>query len=573
MSTKSQHSVRIEIPKPRKIFVKLFERSLKREKKNMQKKYVSLKHSNSMSRKCALPEIQPLSAAHLKRTDILLPYKYYLKKQEHEKRRENFNSNIFEKYKNLSIDLKKRCYVHSPSNEIRTVTDFDKDYFTNIKHERICKYTHHYKSLKYMLNDQSRLKQDISFRKDSIFNIEINYRNEVKTYDLALKKYKDVVKNFDNFIAKDYQKSMAYLSQCDEIARKVNEKVQELQNSAMENFTMMSTLLNLEYMYGLQLKYGRFLYYLSSPTWRLENRQFARSVDIETKGFDFGISNEKDNFDTIYEKIRNNCYNNYTKPVLYFSQAGDLIKIFDDIKKRQLHIFNYIFQLQPFIKLLQERIIELKQLMKQDTDSVASTIEKFNSLLLFNEERCSQLEMKFFKVLNESFYDDVGAFHVLKLKSCLDFCYEKVYSERPLNLEMITIAKTLENSYFNYCSRIDVIRNVTIRNAIQRCEEVEKKKLQRAYEANQELQIFNRLQKHLTRAFEPKYDSKNKLSLLPIVFRNEKTKKRSEKIKSVAELNRRSLTEAEREYLCLFTDWTEHEDPAVYLKSLSFSKD
>jgi hypothetical protein len=322
--------------------------------------------------------------------------------------------------------------------------------------------------------------------------------------------------------------------------------------------------MGLDYLYCFQQKYGRFLYYLSPPSWRSKNREFARSLEIEAKGFDLGQSSEEDTFRVVFEKMQRECADKLVKPALYFTYPHDLMNIFEAVEKQQLHHFAYVTHLAPLKKMVKEGIKSLKDIITHESVSVATTIQGFEKLLELSDERCTQLKSKFFTILNGIFYETVGTAEVLKLFVHLDFCYERVYADKPLNMDIVTMAKGLERFYMDYTKRLDEIHSGNVKRAVVQYVESERVKIKRAKKAATELRLFYRLEKALHKAYNP--TGKKFHVPKPIVAKpTNKIRSTTKGLHKLKISQEEPLTESELEYLKLFTDWVEGENPNKYI--------
>ncbi|XP_028156390.1 uncharacterized protein LOC114349972 [Ostrinia furnacalis] len=565
-------SVTIAIPKPREC-EKSADRLYKQVKINtilkrsMEKRCRRYTNEDS-SRKYSITGDKPLTLKHFKRDELLVPFKVYTKTQEHDKHKQKLAIKYNEKYKVIRTDLQKRLHVEYPPDDVNAVTDVDEGFFNYVNGRSLKDRVPLFKSLKFALADLVRIKQEIGTRNDAILNIETNCRNELKMYDLSLKRFTEQAKCFDNFISEDYRKSKDFLDEWDKLKVKLNIKISELQNVAAEEFTIISRLMGLDYLYGVQQKYGRFLYYLSPPSWRSKNREFAQSVEIEAKGFDLGCSSEEETFKVIFDKMQRECFSNLVKPVLYFKHPHDLLNIFDGIEKQELHHFTYVTHLAPHKKMLKEGIVCLKDMMKQESALVASFIKRIETLLEFSAERCVQLETKFFTILNGLFYESVGAPDVLKLNVHLEFCYERIYAEKPMNLDIVTMARAIENFYMDYSKRLEAIHSNAVKRAVAQCIQTERRKMNKARHAARELLSFNRLERDLMRAHEPVTHVQSFLPPIKGAKFQRKVKRQYSTALKIHNEDQKPLDESEIEYLTLFTDWTEGDNPAKYLHRL-----
>ncbi|XP_034831178.1 coiled-coil domain-containing protein 38-like [Maniola hyperantus] len=573
MLNEDNNSVIINLPKKRTHSDKLIVSSVNKKQNKVTRKCrrelsdIELKRYN-------LPEEVSLPISKLKQCEINLPFKHYCKQQDINRFKRRLNISIYEKYKIISTDLQKRLFVDYPLNDIYSVIDVDTEYYSYLGGRLLQLHNPVYKSLQESINKILQLKHETGTKKDCILNIETNYRNELDIYALSVKRLTHQAKYFDAFISEDYKKSMDFLSKWDKVKFQLDLMVKALQNLGIEKFTLQSRLISLEYMYGIQLKYGRFLYYLSPPIWRLNNREFARSGEIEAKGFDYGNSQDEDTFAIIFEKLRKICYGKPIRPVLYFTQPKDLMDVFDAMENQQLHYYTHVNHLTPYTKILKEEIKTLKEVIFQDYAVVANVIKMYENLLKFSEDRCAQLELKFHKILFGLFYNSIGVPDVLKLVSHLEFCYEKVFLEKPINLDITLVAKSIEIFYMDYLKRLDEIQSTTVRRAVLKCTESGRLKSKKAKNAAKELRSFYRLERTLLKSYG--IDANN--VYIPVKRdtnknennsdRNKTTKRHNSVRKLITESKeRQTLTEFEKEYLLLFTDWTENEDPANYLKS------
>ncbi|XP_046968569.1 uncharacterized protein LOC124536152 [Vanessa cardui] len=537
-------------------------------KKELLLKKVNKKNKRELSdvslQNSAVPHDKTTRLTNLRKVENILPLKLYSKKQDRDRFKQQLKINIDKKYKIISLDLKKRLYVENPLNDIFAVTDIDEDFYRRVDGRPLRLHIPIFKSLKESINKLLHIKEEIGVKSDNILNIDTNYRNEMYIFDSAVRSLKIQIKYFDTFISEDYQKSMTFLTKWDKLRSQVDLQVKELQNVALEKFTIISKLIGLEYRYGLQQKYGRFLYYLSPSSWRLSNRDFARSCEIEAKGFDFDNSNEEDTFIVIFERMRKICYGKPIKPAIYFTQPKDLMDVFDTMEKQQLHYYTHVHHLAPYTKILRNGIKSLKEVIFQESALVKGSINRFDKFLLFSEQRCAQLEAKFFKILYGLFYESVASLDVIKLTLHLQFCYERVLQEKPLNVNLKTLAKNLEYVYMDYSKKLDSISNDAVRRAMKNCMHTEQLKVKRSNNAAIELRLFYRLEKQLLRSHGIVTDN----TYTPVHKHEPKDKKKLNN-KNVKELKKKSLSEAEVEYLKLFTDWTENEDPAIYLLNLN----
>ncbi|KOB68940.1 Uncharacterized protein OBRU01_17609 [Operophtera brumata] len=473
--------VTITIPKL-KLYAKesVHKRSLK---KRIAEKVIR-KPSEASLRKYSLLDVKPLQVDSFQNDDLLYSFSLYAKKQNSVKLKKLLAIDLIEKYKIVNTDLRKRLYIEDTVDDVLAITDIDKGFYRYLNGRPLPEHIPIFKSLKYLLSKQLRLKHEVGCRRDCVINIEVNHRKELEMFDISTKRYLEQVKLLDMFISEDYNKSMECLKKWEILQVKVNAKILELKNLATDKFTIISRLIGLEYMYAAE--------------------------------------------------------------------------------QQQLHHFTYVTHLAPHAKKLKGDIKQLKECNAADSAAVLHMINLFKLQLGFAEENESQLKAIFFKVLNGLFFDSVGATDVLKLQVHLEFCYEKVYVDKPTSMPIFATAKALEDYYMRYSYKLDAMHNNKVKQATSQYIEKQKKILRRAKLAARELRLFGRLERALLRAHAPIASGQPKS--VPVVHQPTKRRTTRQFTKGIVQKsNKHELTETEIEYLSLFTDWTKDEDPAHYI--------
>ncbi|KAI5645478.1 hypothetical protein NE865_02565 [Phthorimaea operculella] len=576
----------IDIPK-RRVFAKvskdLIKMCVNRNPLKRKEEQRIRKPSETSLMKYSLPQANPLRVRKGGNDDIMLSFRQFAKQEQRLKHRQRMAIKSSEEYRIRSTDLRKRLHLESPPDDVLVLTNIDRDFFNFVNGRQPSqdrdKCT--FKSVSHFYNYRLQKKIEVGYRMDTIFNIDAIHQKEREEYHLCMERSAKQAKYFDKFISEDYLKSMACLQRWEDVKYEVSLKSMELKSLASDIFTITSRLVGLEYMYALQQKYGRFLYYLSHPSWRIQNREFAKSVEIEAKGFDLGRDlNDEDSFTKIFDKMRRECAGNFVKPVLYFKTPADLLEVFETIEMQQQYQFAHASRMAPLIKVLRIGIMNLTEIMSMDSAAVASSIKGLESQIQFYTERSAQLEKKFFKIIHGLFYDCAGALDVLEFNVHLEFCYEKVFKEKPINLDIRAMAKALECMYFDYQMRLESLGGNNVKKAIKECIAEDKLKIKKAHEAARELRLFNRLKKELQISCAPVIRREGKIIRPTITEANalrstgrDTALATHNKRKTKQKPAKRSLTDAEVEYLKLFTDWDEVEDPSLYLLSYNTISD
>lgn len=464
------------------------------------------------------------------------------------------------KYKtNISLNVKK-----VNEDDIITIMQTDKKFYKTVDGRPLFHNVPKFKSLKVVLNDLLKLRIEIGFKRDCVLNMDIQSRKEINKYNKGVEHCAEQARYFTAFISEDYKKSTALLQKSNNLHSKVDAVLMDLQNLATKQCTLTSNIIGLYYKYKMQQKYGRFLYYLSPPTWRAENRNFARSIEIETMGFDLGESKDNDIFSVIFENVKSEITEPIVQPALYFQQPKDMLNVFSQIEQHYAHDFNQLMHLTGLTTNLQVGINALRKSVTCDSIVVNNTIGKFQKRLKSLETQCDFLEKRFYEELYGAFYEDVGSPEVLRFILHLNFCYERLTGAKSENRDIMYLASYLEKFYMTYSKKLDAVKSKSIRVAMGECEKADQRKVRRGLLATRELRRATRLESSLARAMAPPPTNRPRIRYVPSVRRYTRTE--STKSKSVVS-PRASLTSDQELYLYLFTEWTRNEDPTPYLSS------
>lgn len=506
------------------------------------------------------------SSKTVKKGECILPYMRFLKSVEKDRKRKFLKLPIVEKTNanNTEINIKLCDSLNeNHSDSVVDIKQIDENYFESIVNGRSNVLL--YKSITPIFCKYIKIRQEIGYKNDCILNIEVNYKRELMEYNKCLEQITEQAKYFETFIAEDYKNTTLFLKNIEVSNKKVNNKMAELQHLATKQLHLTSTIIDLNYKYHLQQRYGRFLYYLSPPSWRMKNRDFALSFEIEAKGFDLGF-NDHDLFSSLFENIRSEFNSRIIKPVMYFQTHKDLIDIFSQLERQYSRHFNRIMRIRPYAHNLKLGIEALRTDAAHHGKYDGNTIDSLQNILKINEIKCTELESSFYKLLNGVFYETVGSCEVLKLILNLRYCYEKVYEEPSESLDIVTLAKYLESFYFDYCKRLDNINSKNVRQIMNKIMVADRRAISRAISAAQNLHYYQRLEQKLLRNTLPG-------KLISSSYKSQKIKSSinttEKKSKTSISIIKTPLSEDELEYLRLFTHWTENEDPNLYLQRAS----
>lgn len=520
-----------------------------------------------MQNKYLIRTSKPLPGSVLKEDAFLFLSARYMKQMETDRFQRSIAIPLKDKYKIISTDLRQRLHTEIPADEVVAVTDTDEHFYKLVDGRRLRSKVPVYKSLKQFLGSHLRVRQQTSYNRDCAMNIGTNMKQELECYNVSLVRCAEQAKFFEQFISDDYAKSMALLKKWEDLQKKLSQQNIEMQHLVNCMFTIKSKIVGYDFKFKVQQKYGRFLYYLSPPSWRVQHRDFARSTEIENMGFDLGAEDGDDPFSIVFERLKKQCSITKVTPVLYFTEPHHVIDVFEGIEKQQLNHFAHVTHVTPYTRKLNEDCKTLRENIEKDSFGLKTDITELQSHVTFLEEKAKYLERKFHKIIYGHFYDCVGSPEVLRLLVNLQFCHERINGDCPMNLDLYSLANFLEQFFMFYMQQLEYTPNDTVKEALDQSIAAERKKWKDAHHATRELLAFATMKRALVRATSPRFVKPPIPQRCNKIVQSEKSK--TIKTKKIETKRKKSsvvtLAEAEKDYLMYFTEWNETEDPAKYL--------
>lgn len=473
-------------------------------------------------------------------------------------------------------DISKRLFLEEPPDDVRAVVEIHPEFYTVIEgrplrcFDDIKVYTNNIRN--YAMN-----RQQIGYRRDLIMKIEQSIVEESRQIDDTVENLKQHIKNFQKFLTEDYKKACAKVAKAEKVYSDLVAK-----NSEFLGYTSTLTIMNniifkLDAIRGILKIYRRYLIFVAPLAWRQQNDETLYGK-IQSIQFEVGqFATDNDLVETLgIDKIVESAKVEFKKPLpncMYFKKPDQMIYLFRTMELQSREYLKQLAKTDVPFRMLQERIKQLKQITKQELDYFQYYIDIINNEIARETYNESHLQDKFYRILNETFYDSVASPTTLKLKICIEYVYEQVFGKCEEGHQSIQDPmKILEVMYEDYNLRLDSLDFKIVNQARNDFFAQDLKMMTNAYKAQRELRAFREMTNAMNKAFLPpaKYtrpkskkflDKKSRMALVV-----------AERKKSIMESGERPkprkyrITPEEREGLMMFTEWCEGMNPGPYLR-------
>lgn len=470
-------------------------------------------------------------------------------------------------------DISERLFIEETSDSVRAVVEIHPEFYSVIEGRPLrC-----FDDIKVYINNirsYAMDRQQIGYRRDLILNIDKSIMEESTEHNKIVDNLKRHIQNFQKFLTEDYKKACQKVSKAEKLYAELIAK-----NSQFLSYVSTLTLMNniifkLDAIRGVLKIYRRFLLFVAPLSWRQiydeTLRDRIRSIQFESGQF----ATDNDLVDTLdIDKIIESAKNEFKSPLpahMYFNTPEQMMYLF---RTMELQSREYLIQLSktnvPF-RLLQERIKQLKQATKHELDYFQFYIDSINYEIERENHNEQLLQEKFFRILNDTFYESVASPDTLKLKICIEYVYEQIFGKCEEGHQSLhDPMKILEVMYEDYNLRLDALDFKIVNQARNDFFSQDLKTMMNAYKAQRELRAFREMTNAMNKAFLPPAKFSRPPSVKSVLIKAKKKQARTRK--SIVEEDdevktKHKLTADEREGLIFFTEWCEGLDPTPFLK-------
>ncbi|XP_013190505.2 uncharacterized protein LOC106134908 [Amyelois transitella] len=515
------------------------------------------------------------------RSEKLLSYIKYSDRKEKVCARERLNQPLHLK-DNLRIaatrDISKRLFVEEPEDDVRAVVEIHPEFYTVIEGRPLrC-----FDDIKVYLNNirsYAMFRQQIGYRRDLVLKIEQSIVEESRIHDLIVEELKEHIKNFQKFLTEDYKKACAKVSKAEKVYTDLVAKINEFLVYVSKRTILNNKVFKLDAIRNVLKIYRRYLIFVAPLSWRQLYDETLRGKvqSIQFESGTFATDTDDDLVETLdIDKIIDAAKIELLNPLpphLFFKTPGQTLSMFRTMELQSREYLTQLAKTDAPFRLLQDRIKQLTLATKQELDYFQFYIDSINDQISRETHNETHLQEKFFRILNDSFYDSVASFDTLKLKICIEYVYEQVFGKCEEGHQSLQDPmKILEVMYEDYNLRLDSLDFKIVNQAKSDFFAQDLKMLRNAYAAQRELRAFREMTNAMNKAFLPpakytrpvfkKFMSMKDLRVLKIA-----EKRKSQIITGRMKIRPRfKLSAEEREGLLMFTEWCEGTDPAPFLK-------
>lgn len=513
------------------------------------------------------------------RSEKLLSYIKYSDRREKLITRERLSQPLHLK-DNLKIaatrDISKRLFVPEPPDDVKAVVEIHPEFYTVIEGRPLrC-----FDDIKVYLNNirsYAMNRQQIGYRKDLVMKIEQSIVDESKEYEDIVEELKQHIKNFQRFLTEDYKKACVKVSKAEKVYEQLVAKNSEFLGYVSNLTTVNNTLFKLDAIRGVLKIYRRFLVFVAPLSWRQLNDESlkGRVQSIQFESGNFATDNDlMESLDI--DKMVEMAKIEFTHPLpacMYFDKPKQMIYLFRTMELQSREYLTQLAKTDAPFHLLRDGIAQLQQATKQELDYFQYYTDSLNSEISRETINEQHLQEKFFRIINEMFYDSVASPSTLKLKICIEYVYEQVFGKcEEGHSSLQDPMKILEVMYEDYNLRLDSLDFLVVKQAQSDFFAQDLKMMRNAYKAQRELRAFREMTNAMNKAFLPPAKYKRPVFKKFMSNRSLKTLALAEKKKSEMQTGVRAkpkkykLNHDERDGLLLFTEWCEGMNPAPYLQ-------
>lgn len=473
-------------------------------------------------------------------------------------------------------DLSERLYIEEAPDDVKCVVAIHPEFYTVIEGRPIRSFD----DIKvYMSNIRAyaMMRQQIGYKRDLYIKFERNIIDENRDYNVISNNFRKHLSDFQHFLTEDYKKSMAKTAKAEKNYQDLVAKNNELLGWVTELIILNNVVFKLDAVRSVLKMYRTYCLFVAPLFWRQLYDESLRgklmSIQFESGAF----ATENDLVESLdIEKTVELAKIELKNPLpayIYFKNPEEMLYMFRTLEMQSRE---YLIQLSissgPY-RVLQDRKRELNSTTTVETDYFQWNITFLENEIARETYNELYLQEKFFRILNETFYDTVASPDTLKLKICIEFVYEQVFGKCEEGHQTISDPmKILEVLYEEYNLRLDSLDFKTVKKARSDCFAQDLAMMKDAVLAQRILREFYEMSKSIHKAFESpaiykrpiltKFVDKKTLRAMAEVEKERARLARGERVK----IKKYKTTQEEREALLFFTEWCDGMDPAPYLK-------
>ncbi|XP_041987653.1 uncharacterized protein LOC121739328 [Aricia agestis] len=503
------------------------------------------------------------------KSDKLLSYIRYSDREKRCRTRRELSQPLhFKSDKNATeVDISRRLFMEGPPDDVKTVVAIHPEFYTCIEGRPLRMFD----DIKVYINNirnYAMSRQQLGYRRDLMMKIEKNILEESEEYDKISNNLRNYAHYFQEFLIEDYNEACALESKADRIYAELLAKQTELLKYSSYLININNEIYKLDSTANILKSYRKFLMLVAPLTWRQKHDEsFRDNIPEDDLLSENNLLSEARDIDRIVEEVKMELLNPRSVH-MYFKHSEELMDLF---RAMQIQSRDYLIQRsksqETYYRLLR-RINQLKAMATDNLEYFNYYIEKFQKELDREEYNQKHVKEKFYRILNNNFFEDIASLTSLGLQICVEFVYEQVIGKYEEGQSLKDVMTVLENMYQDYNLRLDTLDFNTVNKARNDIFAQDLKTMKNAYNAERELKAFREMTKALNQAFAPpKEYNKPKMSVqLSRKGNSNITNKTDAANDRTLRYNQLSLKK--RNFLLYFTEWCDDTDPWPFLEQL-----
>ncbi|RZF44521.1 hypothetical protein LSTR_LSTR002294 [Laodelphax striatellus] len=432
----------------------------------------------------------------------------------------------------LDTDLSERLHVGDgrDKDSPRGIVDMDKQFFTIVKGRPIKGTPNLKKYIEYLREALiANMKTGIIY--DEVYRIDRQHETEEETLDEIRRRLQEYNTSFDEFLARDNDRSMTLLREAaEEVSEKVDKQV-EL-DSALEEWTKIKCeMYRLEEQWAKGYKCKEFLYEISPTNWKktmAQETETAKKEDTENDGGSSNVCDEQNGVDdnaggSSHEQngLKNeevvslsNSLESLLEPFLveqskdekkplFFTEPWQLSLVFRDLELQNL---NALLHTENFKKPNEDIEIALASTIDRYESEMKTVEEKLKQLetaISAEEATALKLEEKTRSVIQNHLRGIVSGEEWLLLHAHIQNVYEACITSDGGDLTAIEMLATIETEYKRLLLELDSLPVDCVRDAQRQVRKQHDYKLGQARSARQRLNYLDMLTRNMLRSLDP----------------------------------------------------------------------
>ncbi|XP_022186627.2 cilia- and flagella-associated protein 100-like [Nilaparvata lugens] len=419
----------------------------------------------------------------------------------------------------LDTDLSERLVVDDvrDKDSPRGIVDMDKQFFTIVKGRPI-KGTPNLKKYIEHLREALIANMKTGIIYDEVYRIDRQHETEEETLDEIRRRLQEYNASFDEFLARDNDRSMTLLREAaDEVSGKVNKQV-EL-DSALEEWTKIKCeMYRLEEQWTKGHKCKEFLYEISPTNWK---KTMAKEMETVEKKPDIENDREREedcdeqnglrkeevvslsnSLESLLEPFLAEKSRDEKKP-LFFSEPWQLSLVFRDLELQNLNALLHTENFKKPNEDIESALVSTIDRYDKEMKAVEEKLKELEGAISAEEATASKLEQKTRSVVRNHLRGIVSGEEWLLLHAHIQNVYEACITNDGADLTAMEMMAAIESEYKRLLLELDSLPVDCVAEAQRQVRKQHDYKLGQARSARQRLNYLDMLTRNMLRSLDP----------------------------------------------------------------------